>query len=549
VGTMKKPISGTVSPRNARRFFLKQATLAGFGASSLLAGHNGSGNGHDDGNNDARSRARDALQLRQQLAQQDFQRNLPPHPDNGDEQAYPSRIGSFSKGLPHNDLGEVDLAAYQTLLHALASGAPSDFEKITLGLGRKLTDPQAGLAFGMEGSDSFALAIPPAPAFASAQEAGEMSELYWMALLRDVPFRNYPSDPIAAAAAADLSRMSDFRGPKDNNRVTTVTLFRELWPGCLTGPFISQFFWLPAPFGAELLDRRIATATAGFEYLTTVSDWLDIQRGATVFRPAQHDAVRRYIRNGRDLGEWVHIDVLFQAYLTALLCMLSMGAPADPSNPYVSSRTQIGFSTLGDPYTASLLCAVAKPALEAVWSQKWFVHRRLRPEAFGGRIHFRRTGAANYPIHSDVLNSAALAGVFGKQGTYLLPMAFPEGSPTHPAYASGHATVAGACTTILKALYDESWIIPNPVEAAEDGLSLLPYQGPSLTLGGELNKIAANVAHGRNIAGVHWRTDATEGMRLGEEIAIQILSEERACLNEDFPGFSLTRFDGTRITV
>jgi len=546
---MKKPISGTVSPRNARRFFLKQATLAGFGASSLLAGHNGSGNGHDDGNNDARSRARDALQLRQRLAQQDFQRNLPPHPDNGDEQAYPSRIGSFSKGLPHNDLGEVDLAAYQTLLHALASGAPSDFEKITLGLGRKLTDPQAGLAFGMEGSDSFALAIPPAPAFASAQEAGEMSELYWMALLRDVPFRNYPSDPIAAAAAADLSRMSDFRGPKDNNRVTTVTLFRELWPGCLTGPFISQFFWLPAPFGAELLDRRIATTPAGFEYLITVSDWLDIQRGATVFRPAQHDAVRRYIRNGRDLGEWVHIDVLFQAYLTALLCMLSMGAPPDPANPYVSSRTQIGFSTLGDPYTASLLCAVAKPALEAVWCQKWFVHRRLRPEAFGGRIHFRRTGAANYPIHSDVLNSAALASVFGKQGTYLLPMAFPEGSPTHPAYASGHATVAGACTTILKALYDESWIIPNPVEAAEDGLSLLPYQGPSLTLGGELDKIAANVAHGRNIAGVHWRTDATEGMRLGEEIAIQILSEERACLNEDFPGFSLTRFDGTRITV
>ncbi len=360
---MKKPISGTVSPRNARRFFLKQATLAGFGASSLLAGHNGSGNGHDDGNNDARSRARDALQLRQQLAQQDFQRNLPPHPDNGDEQAYPSRIGSFSKGLPHNDLGEVDLAAYQTLLHALASGAPSDFEKITLGVGRKLTDPQAGLAFGMEGSDSFALAIPPAPAFASAQEAGEMAELYWMALLRDVPFGNYSSDPVAAAAAADLSRMSDFRGPKDNNRVTTVTLFRELWPGCLTGPFISQFFWLPAPFGAELLDRRIATAAAGFEYLTTVSDWLDIQRGATVFRPAQHDAVRRYIRNGRDLGEWVHIDVLFRAYLTALLCMLSMGAPADPSNPYVSSRTQIGFSTLGDPYTASLLCAVAKPAL------------------------------------------------------------------------------------------------------------------------------------------------------------------------------------------
>jgi hypothetical protein len=367
--------------------------------------------------------------------------------------------------------------------------------------------------------------------------------------LRDVPFRNYASDPVAAAAAADLSRMSDFRGPKDNNSVTTSTLFRELWPGCLTGPFISQFFLLPAPFGAEFLDRRIATAAQGSDYVASVSDWLDVQRGATVYRPAQSDAVRRYIRCGRDLGEWVHIDVLFEAYFIALLVMLNLGAPADPANPYVSSRTQLGFGTLGDPYAASLLCGAAKSALQAVWCQKWFVHRRLRPEAFGGRIHFRLTGAASYPIHSDILNSPALSRVVGKQATYLLPEAFPEGSPTHPAYPAGHATVAGACTTILKALYDESWIIPNPVEASDDGLSLLPYRGPSLTLGGELNKLAANVAHGRNMAGVHWRTDATEGMRLGEEVAIRILGEERACLNEDFPGLSLTRFDGTSITV
>lgn len=92
--------------------------------------------------------------------------------------------------------------------------------------------------------------------------------------------------------------------------------------------------------------------------------------------------------------------------------------------------------------------------------------------------------------------------------------------------------------------------IPSaPLEASDDGLSLVPYQGAPLTLGGELNKLAANVAHGRNIAGVHWRTDATEAMRLGEEVAIRYLRQERACFNEDFPGFSLTRFDGSTITV
>jgi len=130
-----------------------------------------------------------------------------------------------------------------------------------------------------------------------------------------------------------------------------------------------------------------------------------------------------------------------------------------------------------------------------------------------------------------------------------LPMAFPEGSPTHPAYGAGHATVAAACVTILKAFFDESFVIPDPVEASADGLGLVPYNGPALTVGGELNKLASNVAIGRNLAGVHWRSDATESLKLGEEIAIGYLREERECFNEDFDGFSLTGLDGTMITV
>src|SRR5947209_2523725 len=102
--------SKAISPPAARRSFLKQAALVGIvpslAAPSLWAGDNGTGA--------TSSRAHDAFQLRQQLAQEDFQANLPSHPDNGDEQAYPTRIGSFSKGLPHNNLGEVDVAAYQT---------------------------------------------------------------------------------------------------------------------------------------------------------------------------------------------------------------------------------------------------------------------------------------------------------------------------------------------------------------------------------------------------------------------------------------------------
>ena len=210
------------------------------------------------------------------------------------------------------------------------------------------------------------------------------------------------------------------------------------------------------------------------------------------------------------------------------------------------------FGTFGGPYILALVCEVSTRALKSVWFTKWLVHRRLRPETFGGRVHHKIANGRSYPIHDDVLNSDALAEVFSNDGTYFLPQAYPEGSPLHPSYGAGHATVAGACVTVLKALFDETFVIPNPVVPSADGLSLVPYVGPdagSLTVGGELNKIAANVAIARNVAGIHWRTDGIESLRLGEAVAISILRDQRGCYNEDFGGFTFTKFDGTTITV
>jgi hypothetical protein len=496
-------------------------------------------------------RERQAYQIRVQAAQLERDRPVAGHPTNGDEQLYPNKIGSYSKGLPHNSLGEVDLAAYASLIQAVTSGDPADFENIvttTQATSGRLTDPQAGLAFEMVGSDSHALVQPPPPAFSSAEEAAEIAENYWMALTRDVPFAEYDENPLTISAVGDLSRLSGFSGPRLGKSVTTGTLFRGLTAGDLTGPYISQFMWLDTSFGAERVDRRMRTTLPGVDYMTRYDDWLAVQNGG-VAGTDQYDPTHRYIRSGRDLAEWVHIDVLFQAYFNALLILFGLGAPLDANNPYNTSQSQKGFGTFGAPYIASLLCEVAKPALKAVWYQKWFVHRRLRPEAFAGRVHNHVTKAATYPIHPETLNSQALVELFSRYGSYLLPMAFPEGSPTHPSYGAGHATVAGACVTVLKAFFDESFVIPNPVQASSDGLSLLPYAGPTLTVGGELNKLASNVAIGRNIAGVHWRSDATESLKLGEELVIRLLREERSCFNEKFLGFSLTKFDGTTIVV
>jgi len=492
-----------------------------------------------------------ARRIRKGCAKIAANRPHPVHPDNGEESDYPY-VANYSKGLPHDDLGEVDPAAYEALVRALSTGREEDFEAIPLAGTRKLTNPQAGLGFDLEGPDGHSLSIPPAPRIDSPENSGEMVELYWQALTRDVHFSDYESDALALAAADDLSRLSDFRGPKDDGgRVTPRTLFRGTARGETDGPYISQFLYRDIPYGTLTISQRQRTAVAGLDYMTAYRNWLKIQRGATPSRSDQFEALPLYIRNGRDLATYVHFDALYEAYLNAALILLGLGAPADPGNPYGRYRKTAPFGTFGGPHILSLVTEVATRALKAVWFQKWYVHRRLRPEAFGGRVHNHLTGARSYPIDSEVLNSDAVSRVRSRHGSFLLPMAFPEGSPTHPAYGAGHATVAGACTTILKAWFDEDHVLEAPVAASADGTDLVAYTGPGaerLTLGGELNKLASNVAIGRNAAGVHWRTDASASLRLGEEIAIGVLEEQRVTLAEPH-SFTLTRFDGTRVTV
>ena len=142
-----------------------------------------------------------------------------------------------------------------------------------------------------------------------------------------------------------------------------------------------------------------------------------------------------------------------------------------------------------------------------------------------------------------------LDAVSARYGNSLLPLAYPEGCPLHPSYPGAHPAITGACVTILKAFFDEAAVIPNPVIANADGSALLPYSGPPLTVGGELNKLAGNLAAGRAFGGVHWRSDNLVGLQLGEAMALSILADERRTYNETFHGYSVTTFDGHTINA
>jgi len=152
----------------------------------------------DTGPLNTEQRRRRAFTIRRDAAQLQRDRAQQPSLSNGDELLYPSRIATFTKGLPHNDLGEVDLTAFSAFKEALNSDLGADFEAIPLRGTAKLANPQASYCYSLEGADSEAISIPPAPASASAQMAAEIAESYWFALTRDVAVSQYATDPTIA---------------------------------------------------------------------------------------------------------------------------------------------------------------------------------------------------------------------------------------------------------------------------------------------------------------------------------------------------------------
>lgn len=288
---------------------------------------------------------------------------LTTHPSNRDERDYQTGdkpgftnryIASFTKGLPlsqdpmgNGALGEVDQAAYCKLLKAIRSGEHSDFEQVPLGsvdpvtgqpncpgpnAPRSLENPQAALAYELSGADSHNLfapttanpqriGFPPAPNFDSAAQISEMAELYWMSISRDVAFIDYTTDPIIQAATADLTNYADFRVPKSpGGAVTPDTLYRENIPGCLNGYYLSQFFLRDVPYGAQQLSGKIRPLPAGKDYMSTEMNWLAVQRGCDFNQDcnlAAGEPLLAFMRNGRDLAQFVHVDNVYYSPFNA----------------------------------------------------------------------------------------------------------------------------------------------------------------------------------------------------------------------------------------
>ncbi len=525
-------------------------------------------------------------------------------------------LGSFHKSLAHNKFGEVDAGQFQRLVAATEGSLPFSAVPRHSDAAARLTNPQAGLARDRLTRDPADYEMPPAPTVLSTSTAAEMTELYWMALLRDVSFHEMHKHPLTAKAAKEMDArfkqaVADNGDPghlrpgvdvpgsaKSMAKITPANLFRLGLPGEEVGPLLSQFFMRDVNFGTQIIDQRQRPYKSNMNFLADFKAWLGAQNSGRdadgLAYPSANEkdadnfeAAPRYIGTMRDLARFVNKDALHQAYFVGALLLLSGGAKWNQGNPYGDfgppefGNREAGFGTLGGPHILALVSEIATRGLKVVWHQKWQVHLRLRPEAYGGLVHVQSIGIGTkkekrpYGLPSWVFGTDAAKLVLKQNDSLLLPLAFTPGSPIHPAYGAGHATVAGACVTILKAYFQtfdrdkNGRIVPKPltgdqglVEKIEPFGGGIPFRGfmtgkddheigirlelpasvaRKLTIEGELNKLASNVAMGRSMGGVHWRSDNTRSLMLGEAIAAHILADITTDLHER-PRFEFRTF-------
>ncbi len=606
------------------------------------------------------SRQDRARSVRYSAADVAYNRIHPQHVSSGDEQRYrrnkmtggvsenvPSLIHSFTKGFQHDvngfieepddfeefirasDSGDIDIIAALHLAHKPVSWLCNIANTAKPGGAdtRGWESMGTGQTFEIEGYDPQALAIPPAPKLWSHELAAEFVELYWMALIRDVPFSDFPTNTLVMDAVKHLNKLewfknrnelglADYERKRKRGYFVTAShaykednIFRANIKGDDIGYHISQFLYVgthsqgKAPsedgvdfdasqgyiqYGSIKINQRVRIAKPKKDYMTNWSQWSDIQnaadlRGLEVYGdvagPPALENGYRFIWTPRDLATYVHYDALHEAYFNACIILLNVKAPFDPGIPFRGPDAidkQIGFATFGGPHILTLVSEVAARALKAVRFQKYSVHRRARPEQVGGFIHQYKTNPSTdgiqcmqnliHNMHADAppslfdnikaynatqnLDTDRSGDAGAADDSWLFPMPFVEGSPMHPSYGSGHATVAGACVTILKAFFDSGWVLPFSYKPSDHGNTLVPdhdFDG-KYTIEGELNKLAANIAIGRNWGGVHWYSDQLESLRLGEQVALGILEEQKLTYGENF-SMSIPLFDGTTIRI
>lgn len=488
----------------------------------------------------------------------------------------------YSKTLSHNSVtGFPEKEHVDTILKAVETGTLEDENAMALDSNsvRKIEGVYNGKSFSLLAGDPSVFSISPSLYYPinSRQAMFEMMEVYARCVLRDMPFSTIKAgtDPAVVSVLTALNAYSNAFTTNPvavSGNIEAAQLFCGGFPGTTIGPYVSQLLVHPYDHGNLAITQKYQEESDSVAS-STMEGWLNIQNGITP-PGANKTGFNKYIYNGRMGGSKVHNDALYQCFLSGALVCLDNGITLEAEDN--GSAKSTAWTSGGEPSLFAAIAQVALYALRTAWMSKFSCTMRVRPEVFAQRLQFGLVGDSSIVsavpglvqlVENSTSGNSILSQIRTLNGndTVLLRLIYPEGSPTHPSLPAGHATVAGACVTVIKAMLKLRDDSGNPIPWVADGRqSMESTDGDTLTQSaygdesqmtviGELNKLGANISGFRDFAGVHYRADTAAGMKLGEDLAVQFLKDVAREYGETttgvFQGFNLTKFSGEQILI
>jgi hypothetical protein len=201
------------------------------------------------------------------------------------------------------------------------------------------------------------------------------------------------------------------------------------------------------------------------------------------------------IRTGRELARYFESETPGLAHRQALNYLIQDANYSPPYQAFIWAALDVAiYSALSAAWYYKWLagdCGLGDPCTMSRYERSGLTARRPRPYE------------VDYEV--DVLFNREVNCTGSGDGERRL---FPDpspGTPRHPSYPSGHSTYSGAASEIL------SYFFPD-------------YSG-------EFTKLADNTGMARLWAGIHYRSDHLQGMRLGRCVARLVIDQiERSCI-------------------
>ena len=537
----------------------------------------------------AKSNAEHSLRVRvdASIKQKEDSRNAVVDSDSYDLTTYVDSSGvkfypyMFSKTLEHDPVtGYPKKDDVDKILDALRLGTKDSLDLIKRHpqATRKLEGVLAHNSVNMIGLTSSAVKPTEILQIDSIGAGFEMAEVYGKMLVRDIPFNSWVGNTDVDKIVADLNKYSNKTTAPVNGsgNITTSNLFRGRGIDELKGPFISQLLLHDIPYGNLTIEQKYRVEEAARlpgDVVPGIDEWLKVQNSEPLTSVSNVPTLTRFTNDALVLGGKVHNDPLYAFYYAAALILLGNGVK--PENATLDLGNSTAWTTGSGPDILSAVSHVSKGALLCAWNTKWNIGMKIRPEVYAQRLDLARQNVGGIREATPKLDTIwqnneiaqeikALVQAHHGGSELLLHQQYPEGSPTHPSFVAGHAAVSGACTTILKAMlkvHDDTgsikWSAVGDVKQSNvDGSALEDYTGADATevsIVGELNKLASNIAVGRDFAGVHFRSDGDIGIQMGEEYAISYLIDLCKSYDESLTGsfkeYNLQKFSGEFVKI